>query len=67
MRITIDLDDGLVRAALELTGARTNSEVVYIALQELVSARKNKPLTDLAGEIRFRSGFDYKAMRKLHE
>ena len=67
MRTTIDLDDDLVRAALDLTGARSKSEVVRIALQELVGSRKKNPLIDLAGKIRFRRGVDYKAMRKLRE
>jgi Arc/MetJ family transcription regulator len=67
VRTTIDLDDELVNAALELTGARTKSEVVQIALQELVKSRKKKQLLDLAGKLRFSSGFDHKAMRKLRE
>jgi Arc/MetJ family transcription regulator len=65
MRTTVDLDDTLVITAMEITGARTKSEVVHIALQELVRSRKKKPLSDLAGKIRFTNGFDHKAMRKL--
>jgi Arc/MetJ family transcription regulator len=67
MRTTIDIDEKLVNAAMELTGARTKSEVVHLALQELVTSRKKKQLTDLAGKIRFRNSFDHKAMRKLRE
>jgi Arc/MetJ family transcription regulator len=59
MRTNIVLDE-----ALQITGARTKKEVVHIALQELVRSRK-KSLADLAGKIRFRSGFDHKALRKL--
>jgi Arc/MetJ family transcription regulator len=66
MRTTIVIDDDLLNAALELTGARTKSEVVHIALQELVRARKKK-LADLTGRVRFSTGFDHKAMRKLRE
>jgi Arc/MetJ family transcription regulator len=65
MRTTIDVDEQLITAAMQLTGARTKRDVVHLALQELVRSRKKKPLTGLAGKIRFRSGFDYKAMRKL--
>jgi Arc/MetJ family transcription regulator len=67
VRTTVDIDETLMYAALELTGARTKSEVVHLALQELIRSRTKKPLTDLAGKIRFRSGFDHKAMRKLRE
>ena len=67
MRTTIDLDAALMNAAMDLTGARTRSEVVHIALPELVRSRKKKQLLDLAGEIRFTNGVDHKAMRKLRE
>jgi len=63
MRITID--DKLVNAAMELTGARTTSEAVSIALQEFLRSRRKKQLLDLVGKLRFRNGFDHKAMRKL--
>jgi Arc/MetJ family transcription regulator len=50
---------------MNATGARTKKDVVNLALQELVRSRKKKNLADLAGRIRFREGFDHKAMRKL--
>jgi Arc/MetJ family transcription regulator len=65
MRTTVDIDEQLITAAMQLTGARTKSDVVNLALQELVASRKKKNLVDLAGKIRFRSGFDHKALRKL--
>jgi hypothetical protein len=64
MRTTILLDDDLVNEALALTGARSKREVVQIALQELIRSRKKKNLADLAGQIRLRDGYDYKALRK---
>jgi Arc/MetJ family transcription regulator len=67
MRTTIDVDETLIAAAVQLTGARTRNEVVHLALQELVRSRKKKPLTDLAGRIRFRSDLDHKSFRKLRE
>lgn len=65
MRTNIVLDDDLVKEALALTGARTKREVVHMALQELVRSRTKKSLVGLAGRIRFRNGFDHRAMRKL--
>ncbi len=67
MRTTIDVDEQLVKRAMELTGAQTSSEVIHFALLELVSSRKTKNLLDLAGRVRFRKRFDQKAMRKLRE
>ena len=39
--------------------------IVRFALKKLVKSRKKKNLADLAGRIRFRAGFDHKALRKL--
>jgi Arc/MetJ family transcription regulator len=64
MRTTIVLDDRLVDEAMALTGAHTKRELIHLALEELVRSRK-KNLAELAGRIRFRSGFDHKALRKL--
>jgi len=65
MRINILVDDDLMDEAMKASGARTRKETVNLALQELVRSRKKKNLADLAGRIRFRDGFDHKAMRKL--
>jgi Arc/MetJ family transcription regulator len=67
MRTTVDLDEQLLNEALRLTGVRTKSEVVHLALQELVRSRKKKRLTELAGKIRFIGSFDQKSMRKLRD
>jgi Arc/MetJ family transcription regulator len=65
MRATIELDDDLVREALAVTGARTKTEVIHLALEELVRSRRKKNLADLSGRIRFRRRFDSKSLRKL--
>ena len=65
MRTNIDLDDELVKEAMEATGVRTKKDVVHLALQELVRARRKKNLLDLAGRIQFRRNFDHKKLRKL--
>jgi Arc/MetJ family transcription regulator len=65
MRTNILLDDDLVAEAMEVSGARTKKEVVHVALEELVKSRKKKNLADLAGRIRFRDGYNHKALRKL--
>lgn len=65
MRTNIVLDDELIEEAFAVTGLRTKREVVHLALQELVRARRKKDLTELAGRVSFRRGFDHKAMREL--
>jgi Arc/MetJ family transcription regulator len=65
MRTNIVLDDELVEKAFALTGVRTKKDLVDLALKELVRSRRRKDLTDLAGRIRFRGGFDHKALREM--
>ncbi|HEY3171429.1 MAG TPA: type II toxin-antitoxin system VapB family antitoxin [Thermoanaerobaculia bacterium] len=65
MRTNVVLDDDLVREAFRLTGVRTKRELIHTALQELVRARRKKDLTELAGRIRFRKGFDHKTLREM--
>ncbi len=65
MRTNVVLDDDLVREAFRLTGVRTKRELIHTALQELVRARRKKDLTELAGRIRFRKGFDHKILRDV--
>jgi Arc/MetJ family transcription regulator len=58
------LDDELVAEAFAATGARTKKELIHLALRELVRSRRKKDLLELAGRVRFRKGYDHKAMRE---
>ncbi|MDB9521253.1 type II toxin-antitoxin system VapB family antitoxin [Dolichospermum circinale CS-1225] len=40
MRTNIELDDGLIKEAFRLTNVRTKKELIHLALQELIRARK---------------------------
>ena len=64
MQITLDLDESLLREALQLTNLTTQQELVNLALQEFVQSRRKKNLLDLAGQIQFVSDFDHKALRE---
>jgi len=65
MRTTAVLDDELVEEAFRLTGARTERELLHLAVSELVRRRRKKRLRELAGRIRLRDDFDHKRMRQL--
>ncbi len=65
MRTNIVLNDELVEQAFALTGVRTKKDLIDLALKELVRSRQRKDLTNLAGRIRFRAGFDHKALREM--
>ena len=62
MRTNIELDEKLVKEAMELTRKRTKKEVVHYALQELVSRKKRKRLLELEGKVHWTG--DLGEMRK---
>lgn len=64
MQITLNLDEALVKEAFQLTNLSTQEELLNLALQELVRARRKKNLLDLAGQIEFASDFHHKALRE---
>lgn len=64
MQITLDLDESLLNEAFQLTNFTNQEELVNFALQELVQSRRKKNLLDLAGQIQFAPGFDYKTLRE---
>jgi Arc/MetJ family transcription regulator len=64
MEITVNLDDSLLKEALQLTNLTTQEELMNLALQELVRSRRKKNLLDLAGQIQFAADFDHKALRE---
>ncbi len=64
MRTNVELNDGLVQEALRLSGLKTKKDVISLALQEYVTAKKRKNLLDLKGAIEFRDNYDYKALRE---
>jgi Arc/MetJ family transcription regulator len=65
MRTNVVLDDDLLREAFGLTGVRTKKDLIHLALEELIRVRRKKDLTELAGRIHFRKGFNHKRQREL--
>lgn len=63
MRTNIDIDDKLMEEAFSLSDVKTKKELVHLALQEFIKAKKKKNLFDLSGKIKFHEGYDYKSMR----
>lgn len=64
---TIEINDGLVREAMEITGAASEREAIEHAVESYVAQhRKRHPrknMFDLVGEVRLRDDYDYKALR----
>lgn len=65
VRINIDIDDNLMKQALQISGLKTKKDVVEQAMFEFIERRTRKDLRDLRGNIKFADDYDYKAMREL--
>ena len=50
MRTTLDLDEDLVRRALDETGARTKTEVIEMGLRALLEREARRRLKALFGQ-----------------
>ena len=64
MATNLQINDSLIREALELGGQRTKRAVVEEALQEYVMRRKQLQIVELFGTIDYDKNHDYKAQRK---
>jgi hypothetical protein len=51
MRTTLVLDQRLVKELMTVTGARTKTEAIHLAISELIRARKRAGLKALSGRI----------------
>jgi len=65
MRTNIVIDEKLLREAFSVSEARTKKDLIHEALRVLVSVRKRRDLTELAGKIDFTDDYDHKALRKM--
>ncbi len=63
MRTNIEIDDRLMEEAFSLTNVRTKKELIHLALQEFIKAKKKKDLLELSGKIQFHEGYDHKSLR----
>ena len=65
MRTNIVIDDELLKEAFSVSNAKTKKDLIHEALREFIRLKSCKPLTDLAGSIKFYKNYDYKELRKL--
>jgi Arc/MetJ family transcription regulator len=63
MATNLDIDPQLLERALEVSGQRTKTATVTMALKEFVARREQKRLLELFGALEWDSDFDYKAER----
>ena len=58
------VDPKLIELARKLSGKRTAKAAVTLALQEFIARRRQKPLLDLMGKLKWDGSYNYKSERK---
>ncbi len=64
MATNLQIDDVLIREAMQIGGLRTKRAVVEAALKEYVQRRKQLQILELFGAIDYEEDFDYKEQRR---
>ncbi len=62
-RTTLEIDEALLEAAMQLSGARTKTEAIELALRELIRKREREQLKAELGS--FDLDLDLKELRRL--
>ncbi|MEW6203246.1 MAG: type II toxin-antitoxin system VapB family antitoxin [bacterium] len=65
MKTTLDIPEELIKEAQKVSGARTKTTTVCLALQEYIRMKKMNRLLDYRGKIEF--DLDTKKIRKERE
>jgi Arc/MetJ family transcription regulator len=63
MATNLQLDDKLIKQAVELGGHHTKKEAVTQALSDYVRNRQQEKMLELFGNVDFVPGYDYKKQR----
>ena len=53
MKTTLELDEKLIKEAMDLVGGKTMRATVEIALRELIAARRREELASMIGKTDF--------------
>jgi Arc/MetJ family transcription regulator len=64
MATNLKLDDRMIAEAVKLGKFHTKQEAVNAALTEFVARRNRLRVLELAGQIAFDPGWDYKRLRR---
>ena len=63
MRTTLDLPEDLIKETMELTGAKTKTEAIKKAMQELINQNNHKKLRELKGTAPYMKNIDLDELR----
>ncbi|MFW5761992.1 MAG: type II toxin-antitoxin system VapB family antitoxin [Cyclobacteriaceae bacterium] len=58
MRTNIDINDTLLKEAMDLTHAKTKRELIHLALNELIHSRKRQSILKFKGKLTWEGNLD---------
>jgi Arc/MetJ family transcription regulator len=58
MRMTLNIDDDALEAAMKVSDGRTEAEVVNEALRRFAAAKRRRELLDLRGQVAWEGSID---------
>lgn len=58
MRTNVEISDGLIEEALEVTGLKTKRAAVEAGLRMLIRVEQQKEILDLVGKVRWDGNLD---------
>ncbi len=67
MATNLEIDENLIKEALQLGGHPTKDTVVEEALREYVQRRKQLKILELFGMIEYEDDYDYKQQRRIFQ
>ena len=62
MRTSLDISESLLNEARRITGSKTKTQTIVLALVEVIQRRKSRKVLALKGSLN--KAYDYKALRK---
>jgi hypothetical protein len=63
--MNVQVDELLIREALDLASDRTEKDILEQALREYIQRRQQSKIVDLFGTIDYGNDYDYKQQRQL--
>ena len=63
MATNLDINDDLLKNALEIGGYRSKKDTVNAALEEFIQRRLSEDVISLFGKVEYDAQYDYKELR----
>jgi Arc/MetJ family transcription regulator len=63
MRVTVEIPDSLIKVLLKVTGERTKTRAICLAIKDYIPRKRKEKLLSLSGKIKF--DLDWQEMKGI--